>query len=87
MLIFFLPVEESCNELKAKFVRVRPLNSRFNVDNSADETRAGVLFSRLRIEVERLEKLMFQEDHVLDMELEKPSEFSTNLNPNGGIVA
>ena len=44
MLIFFLPVEESCNKLKAEFVCVRPLNSRFNVNNLADETRAGVLF-------------------------------------------
>ena len=76
-MIIFLPVDESCEELKAKFVRLdRMLKATYvNLNNSGDETRAAVLLSllkngisRLRIEFESLEKLMLQED-ALESEL------------------
>lgn len=70
--MIFLPVEESCKELKTEYVRLRRLKAAYV--NSGDETRAAVLLSplkngvsRIRIDSERLEKLMLQED-VLEPE-------------------
>ena len=74
-LVIFLPVEESCKELKAGFVRLRYLDRRLKatyvtLNNSGDEKRAAAVLSllkdgisRLRVEFERL-----QED-VLESEL------------------
>jgi hypothetical protein len=68
-LIIFLPVEESCKELKTEFVRLRRLKATYV--NSGDETRAAVLLSLLkngishiRMEFERLEELMLEEDDL-----------------------
>ena len=72
-LIIFLPVEESCKELKTEFDRLRCLDRMLKTTyvNSGDETRAAVLLSLLkdgishiRMEFESLENLMLQEDDL-----------------------